>query len=97
MCASRRVVDWLQLVLGAAILWAPGLAWTWALAPGLDWAKFLAASVVVAASVQPAITYLLNVFFGMPVSPTNVVLICLALTAVAMAWAIGPRLERVWE
>ena len=89
-------MDLVQAALGLGVLWAPGLAWTWALAPGLDAAKFLAASVIVAASVQPGLAYVLNVFLGMPLTAVNVALLSLALTSLALAWAIGPRLERAW-
>lgn len=90
----RLVPDPVQLVLGTLVLWLPGLALTWALAPELDWAKFLAVSVVVALTVQPGIFYVLNVFFGIPITPANTILLALGLTALALAMAVKPRLER---
>lgn len=92
----RAVVDPVQVVLGALVLWAPGLTFTWAFAPGLDWAKFLAASVIVALTVQPATIYLLNVFFSVPISPMNVILLSLALAAFGLAMGMRPRLEKAW-
>ena len=91
------MVDWVQLALGAFVLWAPGLAWTWALAPDLDWAQFLTVSVITAASIQPAVMYTLNLFLGVAVSPMNVILLSLALTSLGLALAIRPRLEAQWS
>lgn len=90
------MADPVQVLLGIVVLWAPGLAWTWAIAPELDWAKFTFASIIVALSVQPAVVYLLNVFFALPISPLNVTLVSLALTAIALAVGGRPRLERMW-
>lgn len=83
-----------QLVLAVIVLWLPGLAWTWALTDDLGWARFLVVSVVVALTVQPGIFYVLNVFFGVPITPANTILLALALTALALAMALKPRLER---
>lgn len=69
---------------------------TWAFAPGLDWAKFIAASVVVALTLQPATMYVLNIFFGVPFSPMNVILACLAYATLALAIGLRPRLDRAW-
>lgn len=91
------MVDWLQLVLGGLVLWAPGLTWTWALVPELDWAQFLAVSVVAALTVGPGAMYLLNVFLGFPITPTNATLLSLALASLGAAWAIRPRLEKAWS
>lgn len=90
------MVDVAQLVVGVLVLWAPGLAWTWALVEGLDWAKFLFVSVVVAFTVQPGIMYVGNVFFGFPVTATNTVLLALGLALLGVAWALRPRLEAAW-
>lgn len=90
------MVDVVQLVLGLLVLWAPGVSWTWALAPGLDWAKFLFTSVVVALTVQPAAMFLLNVFLSVPIAPMNVVLLSLGLALLALAWGLRPRIERAW-
>lgn len=90
------MADPVQVVLGALVLWAPGVSWTWALAPGLDWAKFLFASVIVALTVQPAAMYLLNVFLGVPIAPMNVVLLSLGLALLALGWGVKPRLEKAW-
>jgi hypothetical protein len=90
------MVDPVQLVLGALVLWAPGLTWTWALAPELDWAKFAFASVIVAATVQPAAMYVLNVFLGVPIAPMNYVLLSLGLALLGLGWGLRPRLEAAW-
>ena len=86
----------LQLLVGTLIIWAPGLALVWAFAPGLDWAKFTFASVVVAVSVTTATVYLLSVFLGLPITPMNFVLVSLAWAFFGLAWAAGPRLEKAW-
>lgn len=90
------MVDPVQLVAGALVMWAPGLAWTWALAPGLDWAKFLAVSVVVALTVQPGVMYLGSVFLGIPISPMNTVLLSLGLAALALGWRVRSTLDEAW-
>jgi uncharacterized membrane protein len=86
------VADPLQLVLGVLVLWAPGLAMTWALAPGLDRPKLLFVSFVVALTVQPGLMYLGNVFFGVPITATNTVLMALALAFLGLAWGLRPEL-----
>lgn len=88
------MVDPVQLVLGVVVLWAPGLAWTWALVPGLDWAKFTAVSVVVALTVQPGALYLLHVFMAVPLTAANGALLSLALASLALAWALRRELVR---
>lgn len=90
------MTDPVQLVLGALVLWAPGLAWTWALAPELDRAKFAFASVIVALTVQPFAMYLLNVFLGVPIAPMNYALLSLALALLGLAWGLRPRIEATW-
>lgn len=90
------MADLVQLVLGALVLWAPGLAWVWALAPELDWAKYLFASVIVAVTVQPFATYLLNVFLGVPIAPMNYVLLSLGLALLGLGWGLRPRIEESW-
>lgn len=90
------MVDVVQLVVGGLVLWAPGLAWTWALTDGLDWAKFVAVSVVVALTVQPGMMYLGNVFLGVPITPTNTVLLSLGLASLAAGWALRPRMRAAW-
>lgn len=91
------MVDLAHLVAGAFVLWAPGLAWTWALVDGLDWAKFLFVSVVVALTVQPLFMYLGNVFLGVPITPTNTVLLSLGLAALAAGVRVRPELEAAWR
>jgi hypothetical protein len=90
------VADPVQAVLGALILWAPGLTWTWALVPGLDWAKFVFVSVIVALTIQPAAMYALNVFLGVPIAPMNYVLLSLGLALLGLGWGLRPRLETAW-
>lgn len=90
------MADPVQLVLGTFILWAPGLTWTWALVPGLDWAKFVFVSVIVASTVQPFATYLLNVFLGVPIAPMNYALLSMAMASLGLAWRIRPKLEGSW-
>lgn len=90
------VVDVAQLVVGVLVLWAPGLAWTWALVEGLDWAKFLFLSVVVAFTVQPGVMYIVHVFFGFPLTVMNTVLLSVGLALLGLAWALRPRLEAAW-
>lgn len=87
------MVDVVQLTLGSLVLWAPGLAWTWALVDGLDWAKFLSVSVIVALTVQPGTMYLLNVFLGFPVTAMNVVLLSLGLAMAGLSLGLAPVLE----
>ncbi len=91
------MADPLQVALGALVLWAPGLAWTWALAPGLDWAKFLFLSVIVAFTVQPATLYLLNVFLGVPITHLNIALLSLSLALLGLGWGARPRIEEAWQ
>lgn len=86
----------LQLVAGILVLWAPGLAWTWALVDELDVPKFLFVSVIVALTVQPGLMYVGNVFLGVPITPTNTVLLALGLAALALGVGLRPRLERAW-
>ncbi len=88
--------DPVQLTLGLLVMVLPGLAWTWALAPDLDWAKFVVVSVVVALTIQPGIFYVLNVFFGVPITAANTILLALSLAALGLAVALGPRVERLW-
>jgi hypothetical protein len=90
------VADPVQAVLGALILWAPGLTWTWALVPGLDWAKFVFVSVIVALTVQPFAMYLLNVFLGVPIAPMNYALLSMAMALLGLAWGLRPKLEGTW-
>lgn len=90
------VASLVQLLVGGFVLWAPGLAWTWALTDGLDWAKFLAVSVVVALTVQPGAMYLGNVFFGVPITPTNTVLLALGLAMLAAGWKLRSTLQVAW-
>lgn len=87
-------LDPFYLVAGALVAWAPGAALVWAFLPGLDWAKGIAASVILAVSVPPAAMYLLTVFFGVDLSPMNLVLVALLFTALGLAWALRPRLEQ---
>lgn len=95
--AFPPVVDPLQLAIGGAVLWAPGLALAWAFLPSLDWAKFVAASVVISLSVPTATMFMLNVFFGIPISPFNLIVLNLGWAAVGLAAGLGPRLERAWS
>lgn len=88
------MVDYLQVLLAAAMLWAPGLACTWAFAPRLDWAKFLAASVIVSLSVPTSTLYVAHVFFGVPITPMNAILVALTWTTLGLALGLWPRLER---
>lgn len=88
------MADLLQLAVGAAVLWAPGVAWTAALAPGLDPPKFLAASVVLALTLQPALLYALSVFLGVALTPANAVLASLMLAGLGSARALRPWLTR---
>ncbi len=90
------MVDVPHLVAGALVLWAPGLAWTWALVDGLDWAKFVFVSVIVALTVQPFFMYLGSVFLGVPITPTNTVLLALGLAALAAGLALRSRLDELW-
>jgi hypothetical protein len=83
----------LQFVLGVLVLLAPGFALTWALAPNLDWAKFVSVGVVVSLSVPPATIYVLNIFLGVPFTTLNIVLIALAITFLGLAMAIRPRMD----
>jgi hypothetical protein len=90
------VTDPAQLVVGALVLWAPGLAWTWALADDLDVPRFLFVSVIVALTFQPGAMYLGNVFLGIPITPMHTVLLALGLAMLGLGWALRPRLERTW-
>lgn len=90
------MADLAQLVVGALVLWAPGLAWTWALTEELGWARFLAVSVIVALTVQPGVMYLGSVFLGVPITPTNTVLLALGLAALAAGWRIRSALQKSW-
>ncbi len=83
----------LQFVLGVAILLAPGFALTCARAPQLDWAKFVAVSVVISLSIPPAVMYVLNIFFGVPFTLLNIVLIALSVAFLGLAGALRARLE----
>lgn len=87
----------LQWLLGGLVLLSPGFAITWAFAPGLDAAKFVAAGVIVALSIQPATMYVLNIFLGVPFTPMNVVLLCLSFAGLAAAAGLGKRLDRSWS
>lgn len=91
------MADPVQAVLGVIVLWAPGLSWTWALTPGLDWARFLFVSVVVAFTVTPGAMLILTVFLGVPLTAMNGILAALTLTALALAWGVRPRLDRAWD
>lgn len=88
------MVDVVQLILGTLILWAPGITWTWALVDGLDWAKFLAVSVIVALTIQPGTVYVLNVFLGVPITAMNAALISLGLASLGLAWALREPVAR---
>jgi predicted membrane-bound spermidine synthase len=91
------MADPLQLALGTLVLWAPGLAWTWALVPELDLPRFAFVSVIAAFTVQPATLYVLNVFLGVPVTPANAALLALSLATAGLAVGLKPRLDRAWS
>lgn len=91
------MVDPVQVLLGSLVLWAPGIAWAWALVPGLDWAKFLFLSVILAFTIQPATLYLLNVFLGVPITHLNVTLLSLSLALLGLGWGARPRLNEAWD
>lgn len=89
------MVDWLQLALAAAVLWSPGLAWTWALLGDLDAPSFLAVSVVVALTLLGATLYVGSVFLQVPLRPSVYVFTALALASLGLARALAPRLDRL--
>lgn len=90
------MVDWSQVALGAFVLWVPGLALAWAFLPRLDWAKFLVVSVIAALTVPPALLYVLNVFFGVRLTPLNEILLSLSVACLAAAKGLIPALDRRW-
>lgn len=90
------MVSWVQAVVGAAVLWFPGLAWSWALLPGLGWVRKLVVSVVVAVTVQPGLMFFLNVFLGVPVTAVNVTLLSLGLGSLGLAAVLRSWMRGAW-
>jgi hypothetical protein len=95
--ASVPQIDWVQFLLGAAALWLPGLALTWALSTRLDWAKSLFVSVIVAATAVPALLYAASLFLGVKLTATNAVLAAFLVATLAVATRTGSALARAWD
>lgn len=58
----------LQVILGGALFWFPGLTWTWALVPQLPWQHRIPLSVVAAFTIEPGALMALHLLFAVPIT-----------------------------
>lgn len=84
------------MLLGLALFLFPGMAWSWAFAPGLPRLARVALGLVLAFTVAPALMFALNLMFDVPIRLDTIAFVSLALGLVGVARMVAqPLLARV--
>lgn len=87
---------WAGLVVGLLVFLFPGFAWAFALGRGLDTPRRIGLGIVLAFTLAPAVTFVANLVFGLPIRLATVVMVSVAVgvagVAVLAARALSARL-----
>lgn len=86
---------WGQILVGGALFWFPGLAWSWALIGDLGPSRWVPLSIVLAFTVQPFTMLLANLLFGLPVQLGTTATLSAALGLAGLAVGMREQVDRV--